>query len=84
MTIEVDTERLADAILARLRPQLEAAGAPRWPAAMSRKQAAEYLSVSERTVSSLAAEGRLSRVRISGCVRYRREDLDRLIEDGVE
>ena len=82
--IEFNTDGLADAILARLRPQMDRPGEGRWPAAMSRIQAAEYLSVSERTVSNLVEQGRLRRVRIAGCVRFRREDLDQLIDAGVE
>lgn len=52
----------------------------RWPALMSVKQAAEYLSTSEATVRRLKANGEIKSVRLRGDVKYRRYDLDKFID----
>lgn len=54
----------------------------RWPALMKRKEAAAYLNVSERFFTDLVAQGRVRGVKFdkSGQPRYKRVDLDELIE----
>lgn len=54
----------------------------RWPALMSRKEAAEYLGVSDRFFTDLIAQGRIRGVQFEkkGQPRYKRVDLDGLIE----
>lgn len=55
-------------------------GAERWPALLSRAEAAEYLGVSETTISREKAGGRLHSVTIRGLIKYRRSELDSYIE----
>jgi excisionase family DNA binding protein len=43
------------------------------------REAAHLLSVCERTVRTMAADGRLVAVKIGGAVRYRRADLEALV-----
>lgn len=54
----------------------------RWPAAMSKELACEYLSVAERTLDRLVADGEIRPVRLRGnMVHFRRIDLDQFLED---
>jgi excisionase family DNA binding protein len=48
----------------------------------SRRAAAEYISVSPKTIDTWAREGRLTKYKISGTrsVRFSRTDLDALVE----
>lgn len=54
----------------------------RWPALMSRKDAAEYLDVSSRYFSDLVAMGKIRGVKFmsNSQPKYKRADLDSLIE----
>ncbi len=54
----------------------------RWPAVMSRRDAAEYLGISEREFSNLKALGVVHSVvhSFSSRPKYRRSDLDDYIE----
>jgi excisionase family DNA binding protein len=52
----------------------------RWPALMSRDQAAEYLGISPSTLSREKAAGRIRSKVIRGMYMYSREDLDRFID----
>lgn len=56
--------------------------AERWPALLSKSDAAEYLGIGVTTLNGLRARGELSTVLIGDgrIVRYRRSDLDRFIE----
>ncbi|MDC0547916.1 helix-turn-helix domain-containing protein [Opitutales bacterium] len=47
---------------------------------LSKSQVAEMYSVSQRTVDRLAACGKLPRVKIAGCVRFRLKDVLKLVE----
>ena len=46
---------------------------------LSKSQVAEIYSVSQRTVDRLAARGKLPRVKIGGCVRFRQSDVHKLM-----
>ena len=48
---------------------------------MKIKQAAEYLSISERKLWNLSKSGRILTVRIDRSVRFDRDDLDAFISD---
>ena len=51
---------------------------------ITRQEAAALLRISIRTLERWEQSGRLSPTRLSpGVVRYRRADVDRLIEDGA-
>lgn len=53
----------------------------RWPALLTRAEAARYLGVGESTIRSLRAAEEISSVRIrEKIIRYRRSDLDKFIE----
>ena len=56
--------------------------ADRWPALLTRKEAAEYLGVSPSTLSQLISMGRIRGVKLftGGHPKYKRLDLDELIE----
>jgi len=45
------------------------------------KEVADYLKVTERTLYRLAQEGKLPAFKVGGSWRFRREDLDRWIEE---
>jgi excisionase family DNA binding protein len=63
-------------------PELVSRVSERWPALMSRPDAARYLGVSSRFLTDLIAEGRIAGVVFhrGGQPRYKRADLDELIE----
>lgn len=46
-------------------------------------QAAEYLSVTPRFIRRIRHEDRIPAVKIGGHLRFRREDLDKFIADGL-
>lgn len=46
---------------------------------LSRREAAAYLSVSQRKLDQLVADGQLPRVKIGSCVRFEQADLDAFI-----
>ncbi len=54
----------------------------RWPALLDKAQAAEYLSVSERTINRLMADDTLRPVAVHGAtlIRFRRVELDDYIQ----
>ena len=45
------------------------------------KEVAEYLKLAEKTAYRLAAEGRLPGFKVGGSWRFKREDIDRWIEE---
>jgi len=45
------------------------------------KEVADYLKVTERTLYRLAQEGKIPAFKVGGSWRFRREDLDRWIQD---
>ena len=47
---------------------------------LTKKEVAEMYSVSQRTIDRLAARGKLPRVKIGGCVRFRLADAVKLME----
>lgn len=53
----------------------------RWPALLSRAEAADYLGVSETTIAKLKAAEELRSVVLRSLIKYRRTDLDRFIDD---
>jgi excisionase family DNA binding protein len=55
--------------------------AERWPALLTRAEAAEYLGVSIETISREKAAGKIKSVWLRGAIKYRREDLDQYIRD---
>jgi excisionase family DNA binding protein len=53
----------------------------RWPALLTREEAAEYLGIGITALNSLRASGELKSVRIrEATIRYRKSDLDKLVE----
>ena len=56
---------------------------PTKPLLVTKKFVAEQLSVSIRTVDRLCAAGELKKVFVGGSVRFRWEDIVRLIEAGA-
>jgi excisionase family DNA binding protein len=55
------------------------------PELLTREQAAEYLNIKPQTLAKWASQGlnELPMVRVGRCVRYRREHLDRWIEQNT-
>lgn len=53
------------------------------PANATRKQAAQFLQLSERSVQNLEYRGLLKRVMIGSRVRYRWSDLEKIAKRGV-
>jgi excisionase family DNA binding protein len=47
---------------------------------ISKKQVAELFSVSVRSVERLAARGRLTKVKIGGCVRFKLKEVEAIVE----
>ena len=47
---------------------------------ISKKQVAELFSVSVRSVERLAARGRLTKVKIGGCVRFKLKEVEAIME----
>lgn len=54
--------------------------AERWPGLLTKREAAEYLGVSESTIGRMKALGEIKSVRLRSLVLYRRSDLDAYIE----
>ena len=48
---------------------------------MTLKEVAEYLQLAEKTAYKLAASGRLPGFKVGGSWRFKREDIDRWIEE---
>ena len=69
-------------IRADVRRALKELHLPSPPAALSTREAAEYLGVSTRTVERMRADRRLTPSRVGRQLRYLREDLDDLLEAG--
>lgn len=54
----------------------------RWPALLTREEAAEYLGCSIETISRLKAAEQIRSVALKGSIiRYRRTDLDHLVDN---
>ncbi len=47
---------------------------------LSKKEVAELFSVSVRTVERLAARGKLTKVKIGGCVRFKLKEVEARME----
>ncbi|MBT3637474.1 MAG: helix-turn-helix domain-containing protein [Opitutae bacterium] len=47
---------------------------------MTKKQVAETLAVSERTLDRLLARGKLTKVKVGGCVRFRASEIDEVLK----
>ena len=47
---------------------------------LSKKEVAELFSVSVRSVERLAARGRLTKVKIGGCVRFKLKEVEAMME----
>ncbi|GAB5404594.1 MAG: hypothetical protein Aurels2KO_28250 [Aureliella sp.] len=54
------------------------------PAALSKRDAAEYIGVSYRFIDKLVAAGKLRRCRLGSKPMFRRADLDALLEQSIE
>lgn len=54
------------------------------PILLTVKEAAEYLTVSERFVRRIRYENRIPGVKIGKHLRFRKEDLDRFLFEGLE
>ena len=50
---------------------------------ITKKMAAQRLSISTRTVDRMVAEGLLEKVFLRGSVRFREYDIDQIIEHGI-
>ncbi len=51
---------------------------------LSKKEVAEAFSVSVRSVERLAARGKLKKVKIGGCVRFKLKEIEAMMEgEGV-
>jgi excisionase family DNA binding protein len=50
------------------------------PHLFTRREAAAYLSISQRKLDALAASQKIKRVKIDSCVRFDRGDLDAFVE----
>lgn len=49
---------------------------------LRKKEVAEMLACSVRTVDRLASSGRLTRVKVGGCVRFRASEVQAIINNG--
>ena len=52
----------------------------RWPAVMDVPMTAKYLCRSQSAVREMERSGKIKRVKIDGCVNFRKRDIDELIE----
>lgn len=50
---------------------------------ITKKMAAQRLSVSTRTIDRMAAEGLLEKVFVGSAPRFRNSDIDRIVESGL-
>lgn len=53
---------------------------PEPPLLVTRREAARLLCVTERTLQRREADGVLKPIRLGGCVRYRRRDIEELLK----
>ena len=80
MRVEIDIKELAGELWSRLRSEIDEARSETLPALLSRKDAAHYLGISPRMLDHLG----IPRIEISDrCIRYRREDLERLTAERI-
>ena len=54
------------------------------PALLTVEQAAQYLTVSERFIRRIRYEGRIPGVKLGKHLRFKKDDLDRFIEEGID
>ena len=54
------------------------------PILLTVEQAAEYLTVSERFIRRIRYEGRIPGVKLGKHLRFKKDDLDRFIEEGID
>jgi excisionase family DNA binding protein len=54
------------------------------PVLLTVEQAAEYLTVSERFIRRIRYEGRIPGVKLGKHLRFKKDDLDRFIEEGIK
>ena len=47
---------------------------------LSKKQAVEILAISERTLDRILARGKLTKVRVGGCVRLMANEIDAVVK----
>lgn len=57
--------------------------APKQDKLITKKMAAQRLSVSTRTIDRMAAEGSLEKVFVGSAPRFRNSDIDRIVENGL-
>ena len=50
---------------------------------ITKKQAAERLAVSTRTIDRMAAMGRLNKIFVGPSPRFKKSDIDRIVERGI-
>lgn len=53
----------------------------RWPALLSREEAAEYLGVSPKTIARIKSLGQIRSVQLRGKILFRRTELDAFIDE---
>lgn len=51
---------------------------------LTRKEAAQLLAVSERTLDRLRASRRLQAIRLRGCVRFEFKDVEQLVNESTD
>lgn len=81
--LNVLVERIADAVSARLQPQMEAAQAANKPRFLSRYEAAEFLKISLPTLHKLVNMNKLHPLKIGGRRLFSETDLVAAMESGL-
>lgn len=76
MPIEINTDKIADAVVDRLRDN----GAIIAPRLLTLEQAARYLGLTKDALKAKLHMGRIPTVDLDKKLRFDRQDLDRIIE----
>ncbi len=53
------------------------------PVLLTYKEAARLLTVSQRTLRGWVLAGRIKEIRLGGAVRFHRDELDRVVREGI-
>lgn len=80
---EVVRETLEQVAASRARNTAPQAAFPREPNLFTRREAAEYLKISDRSIDTYIKAGRLKCSRVGRQVRITREELERVAREGV-
>ena len=54
------------------------------PRLLTRREAADYLAISQRKLDQLAADGLLKRVKFGSCIRFDPDDLDVFVAESKQ